>query len=166
MSKQLSLGFTDTPIAGVTSLKLDRGLVNYRADFRAKANTPREAILTNITSPVDRPEKFRIAYQDVSDIYKDTGIDMSVRAPSKRGVSLLVQLTEVASVTDTTDPSYRVDLPLSMHLVIKVPANENITAELVESMLGRLTSGVFETGSSDDSRLKSLLRGSLLPTDM
>lgn len=166
MTRILSMGYTDTPITGVTELSLERGLVNYKADFRVKNDTPKECVLTNITSPVDRPEKFRIAYQDVSNVYKDTGIDASVHAPSKRGVSILVQLTEVASVTDSTDPSYRIDLPLSMHLVIKVPANENITAELVESMLGRLVSGVFETGSESDTRLKSLLRGSLLPTDM
>lgn len=166
MSKQVNFGYTDTAIAGVTTLNLPRGLINYAADFRTKSETKGELILTNITSPIDRPEKFRLAWSQVDNIYTGSGISETVQAPSLRGVNLLVQLTEVASITDTVDAAYRVDVPISCHLVIKVPAVEEITETHVAAAVGRLVSGLFETGSEANIRLKALLRGSLQPTDL
>lgn len=167
MAKVVNSGFTDTPIAGVTTLDFSRGLVNYAADFRIKSSQAgSEVVLTNITSPVDRPEKLRIAYSEVSNIYAGTGIDASVAAPTKGGVSILVQETNVLSVTDDTDPSYRIDLPVSFHLVIKVPRSEFITADVIEDGIGRLLSGLYDTGSETTTRLMALFRGSLVPSDL
>lgn len=167
MAKVKSMGFTDTAIEGVSSLTFPRGLINFDKDFRVKTNIAgKEVVLTNITSPVDRPEKIRIAYSDVANIYSGTGVEASVTAPTKRGVSILAQVTEVISVTDSVDPNYRIDLPVSYHLVIKVPANENLSSADIEIGLGRLLSGLFETGSTATSRIDSILRGSLIPSDL
>lgn len=167
MAKQISKGYTDSPISGVSELKFDRGLLNYKADFRVKSeDAGKEIILTNITSPIDRPEKIRIAYSDVANIYNGSGIESGVYAPTKRGVSVLAQVTNVISVTDDTDPTYRVDLPVSYHLVIKVPVSEAITGQVIQEGIGRLLSGLYDTGSTSISRLDSILRGSLTPSDM
>lgn len=166
MSKSVSVGYTDTAIAGNPVLNLLRGSVNFGADFRAKQVAPNEVILTNLTSPVDRPEKFRFSYNDVANIYSGTDIDPSVYAPSKRGVSVLCQLTETLSVTDDTNPSYRVDLPISAHLVLKLPANENITAAMLQTVIARMLSGLYDTGLTTTARLSSMVRGSLLPSDV
>lgn len=167
MSISIDPGYTDTPIVGVTELTFDRGLVNFDADFRVKSNNPgKEVVLTNITSPIDRPEKFRISYSEVTNVYNGTGIDQSAYAASKKGVSVLVQLTEIHSVVDSADSDYRVDLPVSYHLVIKVPASGNIPAATIEAGIGRLLSGLYDTGVSTTSRLESILRGSLVPSGM
>lgn len=167
MSKVISTGFTDTPVQGVTALTFPRAVLNLGADFRVKSNQPgKEVVLTNISSPVDRPEKIRIAYTDISNVYNGTNIDASVYAPTKRGVSILVQVTETLSVTDDKDPDYRVDLPVSYHLVVKVPASEYISAARIQDGLGRLLSGLFDTGVSTTSRLEAILRGSLVPTGL
>lgn len=167
MAKVVSTGYTDTPISGVTELNFPRGLVNFGSDFRVKSNTPgKEMIITNITSPVDRPEKIRIGFNEVSNIYNGSGIEVPVTAPSKKGVQLLAQLTEVLSVTDDTDPEYRLDLPVSYHLVIKVPSSEYITGTVVATGLGRLVSSIFDTGVATTSRLDAILRGALTPSDM
>jgi len=167
MSKVKSVGYTDTAIEGVTSLTFPRGLVNFGADFRVKSDKPgSEVVLTNLTSPVDRPERIRVAYTDVSNVYAGSGIDPSVSAPTKRGVSILAQHTNVLSVSDSTDADYRLDLPISCHLVIKVPASEYITAEDVRVSLGRLLSSLFDTGATTDARLNAILRGSLIPADL
>lgn len=167
MAISIDAGYTDTSIEDVTELNFARGLVNFDADFRVKSNTPgKEVVLTNITSPIDRPEKFRISYSEVSNVYNGTGIDQSAYAASKKGVSVLVQLTEVLSVVDSADADYRVDLPVSYHLVIKVPASGNIPAASIQAGIGRLLSGLYETGSTATSRLESILRGSLVPSGM
>lgn len=167
MSKSVSTGYTDTAIEGVSSLNFARGLVNFASNFRVKSNNAgKEVVLTNLTSPVDRPEKFRIAFSEIANVYSGSGVDPSLSAPTKRGTSILVQLTEVLSVTESTDPDYRIDLPVSYHLVVKVPVNENITSAMIVTGLGRLLSGVFDTGVTSTTRLDAILRGSLVPSDV
>lgn len=166
MAKTTNVGYTDTPISGVTSLAFARGLLNFKADFRVKQSAPNEVVLTNLTSPSDRSEKVRIAFSEVNNIYNGTNIDPSVYAPTKGGVSVLLQLTEIWSTTDNTDAAYRVDRPVSAQLVLKYPNAEEVTAEMVQTMLGRLVSTAYETGVTDVNRLKALLRGSLLPADL
>jgi hypothetical protein len=115
---------------------------------------------------VDRPEKIRIAYSDVANVYNGSGIEASVLAPTKRGVSVLAQITETISVTDDTDPDYRIDLPVSYHVVIKVPASEHISATDIQAGLGRLLSSLYDTGATTTSRLEAILRGSLVPSEV
>lgn len=167
MAKIVNAGYTDTPIEGVSSLTFARGLLNFQKDFRVKSNNSgKEVVLTNITSPIDRPENIRIAYTDIANIYNGTGIEPSVFAPTKRGVSVLAQITDVLSVTDDSDADYKVDLPLSCHLVIKVPASEYVTSTQITTAIGRLLSSLFDTGSTSTSRLEAILRGSLVPTEV
>lgn len=166
MAKSVVKNYTDTPISGVTSLTLPISVVNFGKDFRVKSDEPGEAILTNLTSPIDRPEKFRFAMSDIKDIYKNSGIDANLYSPSRRGVSVLVQLTDTYSVSDSVDTKYDVALPMEAHLVIKVPSNELITSQMIQDFVGRLTSGLFESGVVNTNRIKSLFRGSLIPTDL
>jgi hypothetical protein len=167
MVKAINKGYTDTPISGVTKLDFPRGLLNYKSDFRIKSNpNGKEVVITNLTSPIDRPENIRLAYQEVQNVYSNTDVDPAVYAPSKRGTSILAQISETLSVTDSVDADYRIDLPISAHLVIKVPANEHINAAAVQVLVGRLLSSLFDTGSLTDSRLEAILRGSLLPVEL
>lgn len=167
MAKIKSNGYTDTPISGVSSLDFPRGLLNFQKDFKVKSNSPgKEVVLTNITSPIDRPEKIRIAFSDIANVYSGTGIEASVLAPTKRGVSILAQVTDIISITDDGDADYRIDLPVSYHLVIKVPASEYLTAADVKTGIGRLLSSLFDTGVTTTSRLEAILRGSLVPSEV
>lgn len=166
MAKVITKNYTDTAVSGVTSLTFPRAILNFGADFRVKQNQPNEVILTNITSPVDRPETIRVGWTNIANVYTGTGIEPSYVAPTKRGVSVLVQVTDIITVTDSVDADYRVDLPVSYHVVIKIPANENLTTTLIQEGLGRMVSGLFATGSTTLTRLESLIRGSLVPTDI
>lgn len=162
----INKGYNDTPISGVTSLELQRGLINYKDDFRILSETPNEVVLTNLTAPLDRPEKFRIAYNVIKDVYRNTDIHPNMRAASSKGVNVLCQLTSTISEINDTDPTVRTDLPISAHIVLKFPAAAAITAALIQETVGRLVSGLYETGSTDVVRLQSLMRGSLLPSDI
>jgi hypothetical protein len=167
MTKVINRGYTDTPVSGVSSLTFPRAILNYGKDFRVKSNNSgKEVILTNITSPTDRPENIRIGYADIANIYNGTGVEPSVSAPTKKGVSVLAQVTDVISVTDDANSDFRIDLPVSAHLVIKVPSSEYITSAEVQTLLGRLLSSLYDTGVSTTSRLDAILRGSLVPTDI
>lgn len=166
MAKSVSVGYTDTAIAGNPVLTLPRGSLNFAADFKVKTETPSEVVLVNLTSPIDRPEKLRISYNEVANVYNGSDVDPSVYGPSKKGISVLVQLTETLSETDSVDPLYRVDLPISIHAVMKFPANAAVTVAMLQTALGRMVSGFYATGSMTTDRLSSLVRGSLKPSDI
>lgn len=166
MSQTISTGYTDTAISGVTSLSFPRGLVNYKADFRVQKNGTNDVTLVNLTSPVDRSERFRFAISDIANIYTNSGIDPSVWAANRQGQSLLIQVSEVLSVTDSADPSYRVDLPMVCNITLKTPKSGLITSDMIMTLLGRAVSGVFETGSTSTDGLKRLEHGSLVPADL
>lgn len=159
-----SFGYTDTPISGVTSLTFNRGLLNFEEDFREKASTPgREVVLTNIRAPRDQEERIRIGYSDVANVYSGSNIEPSLYAPSRRGVSILAQITDVLKVSDTTDPDFQVYYPVSCHTVLKAPISAYLTADDIFMLLGRNLSCLFDTGVSTTTRLEAILRGSLLP---
>lgn len=167
MAKVKNVGYTDTAVSGVSSLTFPRAVLNFAADFRKKSEQAgKELVLTNITCPTDRSEKIRIGYSDVQNVYSGTDIEPSLMAPSKRGISVLSQLTETISVTDSVDPNFRIDLPVSYHLVIKVPASEYLVASDIQTGLGRLLSSLFDTGVSTTTRLEAIIRGSLAPSDL
>lgn len=164
MAKTLNVGYTDTALSpDPGTLNLVRAKINFVKDFRVKENKENEMILTNLTSPFDRPETLRVGYSRVKDVYVNSQIDPSVYSPSKAGVSILTQLSETFSVTDTVDPSYRVDLPVKAHLVITVPNSADITVNMVETLVGRLVSTLYDTGKTDTTRLSQILRGALMP---
>lgn len=166
MALELRKPYVDTAIAGNPTLKLDLAPVNFPVDFAVVSDVPGENQITNTTCPTDRPEKFRFACSDVKDIYRGSGIDPNLYTPSRYGSSILIQLSDVYSVVDTANPAYQAALPLTGHIVLKVPNNNLITGEVIRSFLGRLCSGAFGTGVVDTARLQSLVRGSLKPKGM
>lgn len=163
MALRLNVPYTDTPVSGSPTLNLGLMPVNFPVDFSVMEDVAGEVIVTNSTCAVDRPERFRFAASDVKDVYKGTDIDPNLYTPSRRGVSVVIQLTDVYSLTDDTNTSYQAALPVSGHLVLKMPNNALLTGDMVKTFLSRLVDGAFTTGLVDTARLQSLLRGSLRP---
>lgn len=165
-SFNVSYGFT----ASTTTVNLPRPALNYADDFTVKtdsSNSKRtsECVLTNITSPLDQPEILRYSIEDINDIYSGTTINPSFMSQSKKGFSLLVQLNEVVRVTDSANPSFTLDLPVSVHAVIKAPKNRFITAAMLQSLHCRLLGAFFTTEDTTNSpdMLARMIRGSLNP---
>lgn len=165
MAKTLSLNYKDTAIAGATTVSLDVAQLNYGVDFRVTKDEPSEVIITNLTSPLDQPERFRWAHNQITDVYKNTGIDPTLYYQSRRGTQVLCQLTDVYSVTDSEHADYLAMLPVEAHIVIKVPNNDLITPQVVEALVERMLGGLYETASpaTQYTRLQAMLRGALMP---
>lgn len=164
MAKTAKWNYTDSGAKSPATLTL--APLNFADDFRVVTDGPGEALIANLTTPLNKAERFRFAESTVQDVYKGTDIDKSARAATKTGVSVLVQLTDVITVSNSDDPSYEVDLPISAHVVLKVPAHEAVTETMVVQHLTRMISGCFDTGSNTGTRLAGMLRGALLPTVM
>lgn len=168
MAKSLSVNYTDTAIAGATAPQITVPVLNYSTDFRVRQDEPNESIIANLTSPISQPERIRIAQQDVADVYRNTGIDPTMYYQSRRGTQVLLQLTDVFKVSDGTDASYEALLPISVHMVIKVPNNDLITSDICMNEVARLLGALYETNASGttSNRLSSMLRGALLPASL
>jgi hypothetical protein len=164
MAATFTTNVTDTAISGVTALAFaERGLINFEADFARRAGQNGDLRLINITSPPGCLEVYRYSYNEVSNIYSGFNIDPAYQLASRRGANLLVGLTEVWSKGDDTDATYRKDSGISGHIVLKYPQDEIITAARMEAFIGRLLSGLYNTGKESTVRMGALLRGSLEP---
>jgi hypothetical protein len=123
-------------------------------------------IVTNTTSPLDQPETIRWSVQGIRNIYANTGIDPAYFATSKRGVSLLAQTNDIYRISDSDNATYRVDLPVSSHFVVKAPLHDLLTPDIILSVILRNVSNLFDTGSTGSSRLAQLLRSGTTPTNL
>lgn len=165
MAKTIMTSFNyDKPAPHMTA---DIYAVDVAGTFKAKALGSKELVATNIACPIDMPETVKLSFAEVPNVYAGTGIDPAFYAPSKRGMSLLVQLQTVAKVIDDEDSSYEVHLPISIHSVIKLPYNEMLATDLVVDYFLR-SIGAFSVPSADpfgetdcEWNLEALMRGAL-----
>lgn len=166
MSKSVSVGYTDTADGGVTTKSFTRSNLNYSADFVVTEDSANKIVAANKTSPVDQLETFRVQSAKIADVYKGTPISPSAFAPSREGISIVAQVNDVLRVTESTDPSYQVDLPISAHVVVKVPLNALVTADHVQSVIGRALSLFYNSNDATTGRIGNLLRGSVTPSGL
>lgn len=155
--------YTDTSSTSTVSA-VTPATLNYEADFAKKdSSADTQVVLTNVTSPLDRPETIRYACQRVANVYSGTGIEAGYQAPNRAGVSVLIQDNTVYTQEDATT-GIRYDHPFTAHLVLKVPYSSVVTATLINTAILRLMGACYEQGgSSMGERIVKLLRGSLTP---
>lgn len=162
MALHLQKPYTDSPVTGAVR-NVTIGALNFPENFALAQDIPGQVQVTNMTCAPDRPEKFRWALQYVNDIYKNSGIDPNLYTPSRRGASLVCQLSDVYSVVDDATPTYQAALPISGHIVLRVPVNGLLTGTEVREFLLRLVAGLFPIKTVDATALEALFRGSLRP---
>lgn len=165
MSLSLNVGYTDSALDPDVAQDLSMAKLNF-ADYAVKVDTAGNCVITNITSPMDRPERFRFGYKEINDVYKGSGIDPGYYGASRKGFSLVTQNTNVLRIDDSADSSNIVDLPISIHLVVKAPAHQLVTASVIYTMLGRMLAVIHEQAGSDSTKLALLVRGSLKPSEL
>lgn len=166
MALKLIKPWADTPVTGGTPVSLPLGSVNFGADWVVQSTNNKEAWITNQTTPYDAPERFRFGRSEIANVFTNSGIDPNFMTTSKRGTSIVCQLNSVLNIVDTERADFKQQLPLSCHLVIKVPNNELLTADEILGYVERTLCGLFETDSNGSSRLNGFIRGALLPPDV
>lgn len=137
---------------------------DWGAQFHVVRDTPSEAVATYTAAPLQAPVTVRWARQSVSDVYRGSGVDTGYYGPVRRGYSILVQVNAVQ--TYTLDDGSVVHYPVSGHVVLKMPAFENTDGKITTLVLRHLVSACCTSDGNTQSRLNSLLRGGLLPTDL
>ena len=164
MAKTTSFGYTDTADSGSSTRAFTRANLNWPVDFVATEKSDMKFQGANKTSPIDQLETVRVQASEIADVYKGTSIDPSAYAASRKGLSVVCQINDVLRVTDSVDTAYQVDLPISAHMVIKVPQNSMITADNVMAVAGRCLALLFDSNQVTSGRIANLLRGAMTPT--
>lgn len=146
------------------------GVVDYPTLFARKGpGSGDEITLINKTSPIDRPETVRFATKRISDIYKGTGISISMQAPIKTGTQVLVSVKGISETTNS-ETGARYLAPYSAHEVFVFPDDPAFAAALrleVQSRLQALSLKV--SGAAVDaisSRLMEMAMGAILPAGL
>lgn len=163
MAKQLTFGFTQEAAA---TRKIDVPTLALSTDYAVTKNDQMDVYVSNLTSPTDQPETLRYGSKSIQNIYNNSGIDPSFYATSKRGLSIVSELFEVASITDTDDPSFRIDYPIQTHVVIKVPVSQYVNANDVLTILLRNVSMLFQQSNSTSTRISELMHGAMVPSEL
>lgn len=166
MAKTISLGYTDTAIAGNPAMTMTVGKQNFASDWKVLSETPTEVILSNVTCPTDQPELARISAKPMADIYARTGVDASGKLGIKNGSSVLIELSQMAVETDDTDASYRKYIPVTYGVFMRVPAYGNFTAAMAQTGLLRALGLTNETGLVTTVGVNNLLHGILKKADI
>jgi len=166
MALSIQYPFTDTAVSGSPVVNYLMSTLNIPVDFGVRSDSDGECIITNLTCSTDAPERFRFAASEVKDVYAGSGIDPSLYTPSRRGNSVIVQLNEVLNIVDSADATFKQALPMTCHLVFKIPNHSLITSTVVKAFIGRMLDGLFNVGVVTPERIASLLRGGLRPNGL
>lgn len=158
----ISFGYTDTPVNGVTAPTIKVPVINFNSDYRVKSSSAKEATIVNINSPLDQPESIRFAVSEVADVYAGAGLSSDQVIGSKTGTRLLAQLNMTAKVTDDSGNVVNY-LPISAHLVLKIPKSAYITNDTIELVKNRLIGTLYDNGKLATN---ALLKGALVPKDL
>lgn len=117
---------------------------DFGKDSTKVQSKPNEDTVTMLDAPLDRPEDYRVAFRHIPNIYNGTGISPKNQAPSRKGLSILVQNTCAHVIENPDDPSLDgIVLPSSAHVVLKFPNSEFITEEVLRNQLQRVLSALL-----------------------
>lgn len=126
-----------------------------------KAN---EKIYQKITGNVDQPTSFRIAIDDVKNVYANTDIQPALYSVQKKGKRLLVSLRATLRKEDATTGT-KVDYPIQTNCVMQYPISADVNAEDIYACLcdvfSAIVHGPVAVGGHQYDQLNKLIRGSL-----
>lgn len=162
MAKTTSYGPSGTPVGDpvITALTFPIAPLNFDADFGIIEEGVGKVVMTDITSPQDQPSTLRISQQAMPNVYAGSSIDSSVYLPNKKGTATVVEICEIWTVTDDTDPAFLLQFPVRGALTLRLPDSAYVTPASVERLVGRVVAGLFAQGSAiSTTGLEAILHG-------
>lgn len=162
MSKTVSYGYT----AATETVNIARPVLSTSDYAVISDDASSECIMTNLDAPVDQPEIIRWANRPIKNIYSNSKIEPSLYSQTKTGISILAELRETASVTDSSDPTYRVNYPVRVYTVIEAPNDGAITDDNISEVIKRHLSLLYTDATSTSSRISELRHSAMHPTTL
>lgn len=123
MAYSTSMNNGQSPMEGAANTEqVIRALAINPANWSKTSCSQDKVVLVNTTSDYSAPNAVRIERSRIGNIYEGTGISTNYQLPSKRGIKLFMQCNSIATLTESTDPTVRLELPYAASLTLRVPA--------------------------------------------
>lgn len=128
--------------------------------FAYSKDTPGAAVYSNILNGLDQPKTIRYGITEVPNVFLNTPVD-PIAGQDTRGAHYLIQINEVWKIYDDANPSVvPYYLPISAHMVLKLPWDPQVTAARVAPLIDRLIGAVCRNGTDAlDVALNPFLHG-------
>lgn len=143
---------------GVSSATTLTPLAPTAGSYGLAVDDPGKTVLQNVVGGLDQPNKLIYSVTSIADAFKQT--DASPASGQRiDGLSALAQVTETWKVTDTVTGEIKY-LPVSCHVVVKVPIDAEITGARVAALLARCVGSLDrDTAGGLDDAFDSILHG-------
>lgn len=170
MAYSTSMNNAQTAMEGATSTTRPIYVQSINPlDWTKTECTRDRVVLVNANSDYSAPNHIRIERSRIANVYDGSGISTNYQLPSKRGVKLFMQCNSIATVSDSTDPTVRIELPYAASLTMRVPAvPTNLVSyanvfSVLQQLLGLTCPG--DTGSNTNAaqiaKLAEYLNGAI-----
>lgn len=160
MSRVVTRGPVGTDLAVNPTTTLTFKALNFPADFREIEDAPGKVVLTDITTPLDQPSTIRVAQTSRPNVYAGTTLDPSVHLPNKKGTDTIVEVREIWSETETTDPSYQRMFPVRVAITMSLPNASQVSTADATALVLRAVAALGKAGDNNiTTGITDLLHG-------
>jgi hypothetical protein len=159
MSKILS---RNNPTAGVVipeaTLERMKAFDFKDSPFDVIEDGPNKCVILDTATPIDRQRVMTFIRDTVKDIYTGSTIPQAYRLGSTAGVRIINKVSDIWTITDTEDASYRVDFPVEAHTVITIPLVDLITEQDMYQQVMDAAATMFYAKDSGDGTFTATAR--------
>lgn len=148
-----------TPVTSPMALSVQA--LNFDADWRVVEESPGKIVYTNVNADVDVPCTIRIQQTLRPNVYAGTGIEPGGQCATKRGCDTVIEFKNIWKLTDDSDPSSAVYLPVRAALTLNTPVHPMTTISNVQEILYALFGAIADKAEASDlsAGLALLLHG-------
>lgn len=135
--------------------------LGLKSNYGVTEDEATKCVLSNTGSPIDEPEIISLSCSRIDQV--NSVIPNYYPPKVGKGVTYQAKIEELLSVTDSSDPLFRVDLPIVAQLSIRHTTSGEITDDVIEQIFVRLISAFYRDDGT--SRFKELMRSALEPSN-
>jgi len=123
-----------------------------------RTDNPGETVYQNVLCNIDQPNYVKFSAAAVPDMFKNIALSPIEGQAGIQGLNYLVQVAETWAMRDgiATPSAY---LPVSAHIVLKLPQHVAVDATAVAGLVCRLLGALCGTNQDLPSGLGSILHG-------
>lgn len=159
MALKKSFGFTNTSVnANVVIPVAD---INPLSDYAERVASTTDCQYVNTTSPVDQPEVISFKTADLKNVSVPQTNLYPPRVPD--ATQFVVKVDELLSVTSDSDPTFRVDYPISAYLTVRFTKTGHVDDTDIQTVINRVVGELYKDDGS--SRIPDLMRQCIRPTE-
>lgn len=133
-------------------------------NFDLGADEPDYCQIVDTATEITTPRIIETRFDRIQNVYNNTNIAPAYQSGAKAGVRFICKVSDILTLLDDADSTYRVDLPVEAHVVVTLPLCDQITDEVIQQQVADAVATLFTSdGTITQSRIAKLVRGLTKP---